>query len=188
MKHGALVLLLTSCAMLSGCATIANQGNKQLKLEPNNRHSPTMLGEAVLVTHLTDDTQIYEGDQRLVIHLDVLLDSAGTQHLLPCDEARLIGARKNLQVARFGEQCDFVVPSVWLNTHTPHTLRIVQGGREGTVVVQARMHWVWVWTNFLLGPAAPVGLIVDAVTSKWSYYGGSVDVAAVVGASSSGSR
>jgi hypothetical protein len=196
MKHGALVLLFGSCAVLSGCATITNQGNRQMKLEPDRRVGQTVVkghtvrAEPILVTHLTDDTQIYDGAERLVVHLDLYGDSATySDRLQPCDQVRAFVGKSDLQIVRWGELCGLAVPSVWLDTHTLHVLRVVQGGREGTVTIQSRTHWwPWVWVDFLLGPAAPVGLLVDALTGKWTYYGGKIDVAAVVATPSHGTR
>jgi hypothetical protein len=145
-----------------------------------------------LAHYTTEDTQIYEGDQQLVVHLEMGTDSAKFfAHLLPCDQVRAVIARQDkiLHAAQFGSLCGLVIPEIWLDTHTPHTLRVVQGGREGTVTVRSRTHWwPWVWVDFLLGPAAPVGLIVDAVTSKWTYFGGRIDIAAVLATPSRGTR
>jgi hypothetical protein len=189
MKHGALVLLFGSCAVLSGCATITNQGNRQIKLEPNNGHSATVLAEPILVTHFTDDARIYEGNQQLVIHLDMRTDSATFfRELQECERGQAELQRANPN-EHFANPCGLVLASIWLDTHTPHMLRIVQGGRQGTVIIRSRTHWwPWVWVDFLLGPAAPVGLLVDALTGKWTYYGGSIDVEAVLGTPSRGTR
>ena len=191
MRFGALALLFGACAVLGGCATIANQGNRQLKLGPDRRvgrtvvPGPTVRAEPIPLAHYTgEDTQIYEGDQQLVVHLEMGTDSVTFfEHLLPCDQmrARFERADKELHVEQFGLLCGLVIPQIWLDTRTPHTLRVVHGGREGTVTIRSRTHWwPWVWVDFLLGPAAPVGLVVDAVTAKWTYFGGSIDVAAVL--------
>jgi len=189
MKHGALVLLSGACAVLTACATITNQGNRHLKVEPENPRSPSVLGEPIVVTNLTGDTRIYEGGQQLVVHLEAGTDSATFfRELAECERGQAELQRANPN-EHFANPCGLVLASVWLDTHTPHMLRIVQGDRQGTVLIRSRTHWwPWVWANFLLGPAAPVGLLVDALTGKWTYYGGSIDVAAVVATPSRGTR
>ena len=51
----------------------------------------------------------------------------------------------------------------------PVTLRIQDGARVGTARVQARFHARWIWFNGFLGPAVPIGWLVDARTKKWTY-------------------
>lgn len=51
----------------------------------------------------------------------------------------------------------------------PVTIRIQDGARVGVLRVQARFHARWIWFNGFLGPAVPIGWIVDARTKKWTY-------------------
>jgi len=191
MKHGALVLLFGSCAVLSGCATITNQGNRQLPLQPDVQHGPTVRAEPIYLLHyLGSNARIYEGGQQLAVHYNVILGHA--RHY--ADSATYYAYRAECErtTAQPDLQCGIAFPEVWLDTHdthVPHTLRIVQGGREGEVIVRSRTHWwPWVWVDFLLGPAAPVGLAVDALTGKWTYNGGSIDIDAVMATPPRGTR
>lgn len=59
--------------------------------------------------------------------------------------------------------------SVLIPQDQPVTLRIQDGDRVGVARVQATFHARWIWFNGFLGPAVPIGWIVDARTKKWTY-------------------
>lgn len=58
---------------------------------------------------------------------------------------------------------------VMIPQDVPVELRIVDGARTATTRVQAKLVKRWIYFNLLLGPAIPVGFIVDSRTKKWTY-------------------
>jgi hypothetical protein len=66
----------------------------------------------------------------------------------------------------FGEGYD---AEIWVPQDKPVTLRVVDGARSGTAQIETKFYARWIWFNGFLGPAFPVGLIVDAKTDKWRY-------------------
>lgn len=66
----------------------------------------------------------------------------------------------------FGEGYD---ANILVPQDGPVTLRVVNGARSGTAQFESKFHARWIWFNGFLGPAFPIGLIVDAKTDKWRY-------------------
>jgi hypothetical protein len=81
------------------------------------------------------------------------------------------GSRINLANVRrtqsaLGDGFDMVV---MIPQDVPVDLRIIDGARTASARVQAKLQARWIYFNLLLGPAIPVGLIVDSRTKKWTY-------------------
>lgn len=81
------------------------------------------------------------------------------------------GSRINLANVRRSQSAlgDGFDMRVMIPQDVPVDLRIVDGARSATARVQATFHARWIYFNLLLGPAIPVGLIVDSRTRKWTY-------------------
>ena len=186
------------CVAASGCATITNAGHFR-NVTPDGRvperGEPTIRVGQVELKHMRQSVMIYEGNRQIPIR-----DQADAQHralhLRLCREieSTLIDlGRSDTQsneqrravesfARAFPNGCteDFILfPMIELDRNTTHTLRLVENGREATVTVSTSLHPKWLYWNFWLLAAYPIGLATDAATHNWSYFW-PIDVAQVL--------
>lgn len=189
----AIPLLLTTA--LGGCATLFNPGGVgKLPRDASAAQNNSQVKAAPLeIYNIPGDAMVYDNDVRFDVTavranariaprrecletLDIIRRTAGSTASGERDRQRLIAAFNQ----RFPAECDFShAPwgvKLMLAHGVDHRLRFVDGTREATFNVKTHMHLRWIWFNGFLGPAFPLGLVVDAATGKWSYFSGPLDV------------
>ncbi|MFI5279025.1 MAG: hypothetical protein ACHQU1_00910 [Gemmatimonadales bacterium] len=188
MRRELKILLTGVCAVLGGCATVTNAGRfRTVSPEggPPQPGQPTIRAAQLELRHLPPGTEIYEAGRELEI------EEADTAL-----HARLIGICRETETAianlqRSGvntpelreavavqqrswpngcSQRVLFFPVLVLDRAVPHTLRIVNGSRETTVTVKTSLHPKWLYWNFWLLAAYPVGLAVDGLSHNWNYF------------------
>ena len=133
-----------SCAVLmvalSGCATLFNPGGVQTMPNPP------------------------AGWFGRVIELAVYRVPRSAEFFVNGSRIDLANVRRTQSALGDGFDMRVLIPQ-----DVPVDLRIVDGPRSATARVQAKLQARWIYFNLLLGPAIPVGLIVDSRTKKWTY-------------------
>ena len=191
---------------LSGCATLFNPGEIRTLPEDAGRSGSGKLIRAapILLLNIPGDASVFRNGRPL--DMSTVRSNARVAPQRECRESldvigrvsrggadartdREVQALRAAFARRFPANCDFTDwpydVSLMLEQGPAHALRFVSRGREATFTVQTTMHARWIWYDAFLGPAWPVGLLVDARTKKWSYFSGSIDVAKAMTANAS---
>ena len=167
------VLAAGLALLLSACATVFNPGDVEQTIKPASGQVERTA--SFMVKGWSWDTRIYEGSDEVPVYdreqeiTDEKREACAAFRQLG-DEDRL---KVEMELNPAGKSAILgcaVIPVLRLSVERPHALRVVRGGDERTVTVKANWRWIWVWWNAWLGPAWPVGLAVDAMTKKWTYF------------------
>jgi hypothetical protein len=184
-----MMLLVVACAGLGGCATITNAGHLQTTAPDGSAPQPggpTVRAAQLELKHMPIGLQVFEAGREVPIReadgafaarlvancyeTERIIARAGG--VLPSDPVarRAIEAHRIVWPDGCEHQRVFFYPVVLLDRAVPHTLRLVGDGREATVTVHTSLHPKWLYWNFWLLAAYPVGLAVDGLSHNWSYF------------------
>lgn len=132
--------LVALASSVTACATMFNPGGIKTLPDPPQGWSGRVMGLAVY--RMPRSAEFYVNGSRI--------DLSKVRH-----DPSALGDGFDMKV---------MVPQ-----DVPVDIRIVDGSRSATARVQAKLQARWIYFNLLLGPAIPVGLIVDSKTKKWTY-------------------